>query len=232
MRHAQKPAPETDCGLFFNMDHTEELNRKIQEYRSAVIDRRARAFVDCPDYALGLELKPLTPKTWTMLHATGNRLICGGQPLEGDLRNYIWFHSENYTIGGRFAKLRKWSALLRFNIMLRRRQSSDWYVACLALMGTELARIINDTLADAPKGGNPTSPGPCMEAQFIGLFAKEYGWNPEYTREQPLRKLFQLRRNFDQSDDDDGERAIRFNHLRQRNAGKLKTEEKANADIR
>lgn len=153
-----------------------------------------------------------------MLHATGNRLICSGQPLEGDLRNYIWFHSPLFTDSGRFAKARKWAALLKFNVMLHRKRNADWYAACLALMETEIVRIISDALADAPTGGRATSPGPCMEAQFIGLFAKEYGWTPEYTSAQPLRKLFQLRRNFDHTGDDEGERRIRFAFLRERNA--------------
>lgn len=199
------------------MEHTSELNRRINEYREETVARRARAFVDCPDYALGIELQPITPKTWTMLHATGNRLICGGQPLEGDIRNYLWFHSPLFTDTGRFAKWRKWRALLRFNIMLHKKRSVEWYTACLALMETDLKRIIHEALADAPTGGKSTSPGPCMEAQFIGLFAKEHGWTPEYTRVQPLRKLFQLRRNFDQTDDDEAERRIRFQFLRERN---------------
>ena len=214
-------------------EHTKELREKIDEYRTEVTARRARAFVDCPDYALGIELGSLTPRIWTMLHASGNRLICGGEPLEGDIRNYIWFTSPLFTASGRFAKLRKWISLLRFNVMLRRKRGVDWYVACLALASCELSRIISDTLADAPIGGRSTSPGPCMEAQFIGLFAKEYGWSAEYTRNQPLRKLFQLRRKFDTDDDDDGERRVRFEHLRKRNEqlakenmsdGKLKTE--------
>ena len=206
-----------------------DINVRIEEYRAEVIARRARAFVDCPDYALGIELKPITPKTWTMLHATGNRLICGGgPPLEGDFRNYVWFHSSRFTASGRFAKFKKWLALVPFNVMLRKRRGKDWYVACLALMGTELERIVIETLADAPTGGRPTSPGPCMEAQFIGLFAKEYGWSAEYTREQPLRKLFQLRRNFGAEDDDEAERRIRFQYLRERNAELAKEKETAN----
>jgi hypothetical protein len=204
------------------MNPTEDLQQKIAEYRTEVTARRARAFVDCPDYPMGIEigieLNPITPKTWTILHATGNRLICGGgEPLEGDLRSYIWYNSPHFSDNGRFLRVRKWWALLRWNVMLHRNRGADWYVACLALMGAELTRIVHETLADAPTGGRSTSPGPCMEAQFIGLFAKEYGWSAEYTRNQPLRKLFQLRRNFDTDDDDDGERRVRFEHLRKRN---------------
>lgn len=201
------------------MTPTEELQEKIADYRAEVIARRARAFVDCPDYACGLEIAPLTPKVWTMLHASGNRLICGGgEALESDLRNYVWFTSPLFTDRGPFRKLRKWLALIGFNGLLHHKRTEEWYIATLALFGVELSRIIAETLADAPTGGRSMSPGPCMEAQFIHLFAVEYGWTPEYTREQPIRKLLQLRRNFDTSDDDDGERRVRFEHLRKRNA--------------
>jgi len=199
------------------MNHTEELQQQIAEYRKEVTARRARAFIDCPDYLFKHELKPLTPKTWTMLHASGNRFLCGGMPLEGDIRNYIWYSSPWFTMEGRFIKNRKWASLLWWNTILHSRKDEDWYVATLALAGAEIAGIVHETLADAPTGGKNTSPGPCLEAQFIHLCAVEYGWAPEYTREQPLKKLFQLRRNFDTTEDDEGERQIRFAHLRKIN---------------
>ena len=151
-----------------------------------------------------------------MLHASGNRFVTGGQPLEGDVRQYIWYSSPLFAEKGRWVRVRKWRALLRFSMMMHHRKGADWYVASLALITSELARIIDETLADAPAGGGDGSPGPCLEAQLIHIFASHYHWPAEYTREQPMRKLFQLIRNFT-DDDDEGERRIKFAHLRQRN---------------
>lgn len=202
------------------MDHTEELQQAIAEYRTATSARRARSFVDCGDCAAGINVLPITPRTWTMLHATGNRLICGGQPMEGDVRNYLWFHSPLFTTGA-LARPLKWFALLRFSALLHRNKDEDWYCATLALITADLAAIVEEAVADAPSSGEGGAPGPCFEAQLIHIISAAYHWSPEYIREQPLRKLMQYVRCINPDDDDAGERRIKYAHLRKRNAAHL-----------
>lgn len=207
-------------------DHTQQLREKLAAHRRAVSARRSRAYVSCPDRVLGLPVQPITPPTWTLLHAIGSRFVLGGTPLEGDIRNYLWFHSRLFPLAAfvpaPVARLLKWFALLRFTVLLRRRRDPDWYVATLTLAGAEITGLLNDALADAPKGNTDCAPGPCLQAQFEHACASAYGWSPAFTSRQPLRRLFQLLRSAAPADtDDEAERAIRFAHLRDRNAAHL-----------
>jgi hypothetical protein len=198
---------------------TNVLRDKIAAHRSGVSSRRARSYVDCPDEVLGMAVQPLTPATWTLLHATANRVVTGEVPLEPDIRNYLWFHSWLFPLGRFFSGWRLrcliWLALIRWYCGLRR---GNWYVEALALAGMEIRGLLEEALADAPAGGGDCAPGPCLQAQFEHFCATSYGWAPAFTSSQPLRRLFQLRRCLDASDaDDEGERQIRFAHLRERN---------------
>lgn len=210
---------------------TASLQSAIAAYRTEVAARRARAFVDCPDTVLGLNVQPVTPPSWTLLQAIGSRLLTDEIPLEGDIRNYLWFHSPLFALAEGWRRiapkplaevghrLLKWFALLRFSALLHRQPDSDWYAATLATAVNEIRGILSDALADAPSGGRACAPGPCMEAQLIHFFSTQYRWSPERIRATPLRQLMQLVRAAAPADtDDEGERQIRFAHLRQRNA--------------
>jgi hypothetical protein len=205
------------------MDPTAQLQQAIADHRAATSARRARAFVDCPDSVLGLNVQPITPRTWTMLQAIGSRLLANETPLEGDVRNYFWFHSRLFRLASALpaplSRVLKWFALLRFSVVLHRRRDVDWYCATIATAANEIRGIISDALADAPRSGRSCAPGPCLEAQLIHFAASAYGWTPERTRAMPLRHLIQLVRSAAPADEDDeSERQIRFAHLRQRNA--------------
>jgi hypothetical protein len=170
------------------MTPTESLQKAISEHREAVAARRARAFIDCPDYVLGMPVRPVTPSSWTMLHAVGSRLLTDETPLEGDVRNYLWFHSRLFTLSPFWAPVLKWVALLRFSAVLhRRRNDVEWYVATIATAINDIRGILSDALADAPTGGRSCAPGPCMEAQLVHFCASTYGWSEASSRATPLR---------------------------------------------
>lgn len=200
------------------MNHSEDLQEQIAEYRTANAARRARAFIDCPDYVLGLPVRQMTLPTWTRLHACGSRFVNGGVPLEGDIRNYLWFHSRLFTTGI-FAKPLKWLALLPFSAIVHRRRDEDYYCTVIAMGIVDIKNIIAETFEDAPRGKNRdgSAPPACLEAQLIHLFVKEYGWTTEKIRTTPLAQLLQLARCFSLDEDDEGERNIRFAHLKKRN---------------
>lgn len=205
-------------GFLVKMDHSEDLQQQIAEYRAANAARRARAFIDCPDYVLGLPVRQMTLPTWTMLHATGCRFVAGGVPLEGDVRNYLWFHSRLFT-QGRFAKPLKWLALLPFSSALHRKKDEDYYCTVIAMAIVDIKNLIAETFADAPKGRqrDGSAAPACLEAQLVHLFTKEYGWSTEKIKRTPLAQLLQLARCFGIDEDDEGERNIRFAHLKKRN---------------
>lgn len=206
-------------------DPTTDLQATLAAYREATAARRARAMVDCPDSVLGLPVRPLTPATWTLLCATESRFLQpDAQPMEGDVRNYLWFHSRLFhfssRLPARLSRFLKWCALLRFNSMLHRRRNVHWYSATLALAAADIDRLVREAVADSPGRGEgrigPTAPA--LEAQLVHIFAREYRWPPERTRATPLRQLFQLLLCLSPADDDAGERALRLDHLRRRNA--------------
>lgn len=192
---------------------------QINEYRKANAARRSRAFCEGPDRVLGLAVRPMTLATWTRLHALGSRFVCGGTPLEGDVRNYLWLHSRLFTESRLLARPLRWLALLPFSAFLHRQKDVDYYCATIALASADIYGIIAEVFADAPTGtrrdGSP--PQGCLEAQLTHLFAKEYRWPVAYIRAQPLARLIQLARQFSDESEDPTERAIKFAHLRRRN---------------
>lgn len=70
----------------------------IFEYRAAAARRRAAAFCDLPDVVAGITLAALTPRTFSMLLAQGNRFICAtrGETID-DVLDYLWIHAPNHT---------------------------------------------------------------------------------------------------------------------------------------
>lgn len=204
-------------------DHTAELRARIDAHRRENASRRARAFVDAPERVLGVAVRPVTPATWTLLQATGNRLLSADTPLEGDVRNFVWFHSslympERWWTVHNFAR---WLALLPMSARLHSHKGIEWYCACVALAAADARRILHEAVVDSGggEGRSGRAPGACLEGQMVHSFSKEYGWTREQIRQTPIAQLMQFRRSFDGEDTDDPvERDIRFDHLRRRNA--------------
>lgn len=204
----------------------------LVEYREAAAVRRCEAFCEVPDYVLGIEVRPITPATFSMLRAVGSHFIVGGRPTEGDVRNYIWFHSADWCNssipGWSRRKARALAPLLRqlANPWRRRfglRLDVPRYSAALLLAITDIRKIVDDAFADIPaESAANQAPLACLEANLIHSFAKGYGWAPERTRHTPLRQLFQLlrclRASAGEDVRDEGENRILANHLRQRQA--------------
>lgn len=204
----------------------------LLEYRAQAALRRAAAFCDAPEYVLGIEVRPLTPASFSMLLATGSAFL--GRPTsaqEFDVRNYLWFHSPLYAhCGVKDWRTRKTRALRRLSFELNQ-PWRKWvglapdvhrYMSTLALAIAEITRLIEDAFADAPaRSGRPGKPIATLEAFFIHEFSVAYGWSPEKTRHTPLRQLVQLHRciRSGRGDDvsDDQEDQILFDHLKARN---------------
>lgn len=196
------------------------LDQALAAYRAEADQRRSGAFTDCPEYVLGIPVRPITPATWTLLGATGSAFVAGRIAQEGDIRNFLWFHSPLFTTHRLFSGPRRWLAHLRFNAILHRRRDLGYYAGHLAMAGADIDRIIVDTFADvaAPNHtGRSVAPGACLEAQLEHFFRQHYGWPAARTRHTPLRRLFQYMRCISPGEDV-GEQAIKVAYLRSRNA--------------
>jgi len=204
---------------------------ELVAYRAAAARRRAEAFCDAPEYVLGSLVLPLTPRTFSMLVAVESHFVCGGRATEGDVRNYLWFHSAEWCHAGTPGwQRRKARALRRLNRELanpiRRLMGFPLdlarYGAALALAVADIRRLIEDALADCQTVTGSGSPVATMEAQLIATFAREFSWEPERTRNTPLRQLFQFLRCICKSRGEDiadaGEQEILAAHLRRRQA--------------
>lgn len=201
----------------------------LAEHRKRAAARRAAAFVPGPDLVCGITCNPITPPSFTMLQALGSRFICGGgQPGEGDIRNYLWIHSPEFEPGNSWRVRRKRARVVgRFTALGRkawlrvfRVPDIHTYVAAMAFAINDIARLVEDALADAPAtSGLGTKPARAtLEAQMIDLFAQAYHWTPERTRATPLRQLYQLIRLINHDDNPDAEEAeIIAEHLRKLN---------------
>jgi hypothetical protein len=214
------------------MTETPDQRLKLPEltaYREAASRRRAAAFCDAPDYVLGQEVRPLTPRTFSMLVAVDCHFILGGRATEGDVRNYLWFHSPRWCHSGCPGWQRHKALALR---PLFRELASPWrrrmglpldvprYAAALALAVADIRRIVEDAFADCPAGSGDGAAIATLEAQLVAAFAREFHWAAEYTRNQPLRQLFQLLRCVRAARGEDihdrGEQEILAAHLRRR----------------
>lgn len=202
---------------------------ELVAYREAASRRRAAAFCDAPDYVLGQEVRPLTPRTFSMLVAVDCHFILGGRATEGDVRNYLWFHSPRW----RHAGTPRWQSEKRRALRpLFRELASPWrrvlglpldmprYAAALALAVADIRRLVEDAFADCPAGSGDGAAIATLEAQLVSAFARELHWPADYTRNQPLRQLFQLLRCLRSARGEDvgdrGEQEILAAHLRRR----------------
>lgn len=210
----------------------------LSEIRKRAALRRSAAFCPGLDYVLGIPCRPISPATYSMLHSTGSRFLHGGEPMEGCIRNYLWFHSPQFVPADHpHAKRIRRRALAPFMRVLVgpwlarfaiRRLQPHRYTVVLALAATDIAAHLEEAFIDAPEGsGKPGAPVAGLEAQLVDLFAREYGWQPKQTSATPMRQIFQLVRcikahNGDEINDA-AESALLAAHLRAKNAGKLQS---------
>lgn len=196
------------------------LSASLAAYHAGAAQRRACATVPGPDYVLGLPVRPLTAPSYTRLAAIASPFLTGETAHEGDIRNYLWFHSRLFTTTPWLARPLRWLALLRFSAQLHRRGRRDetYAAGILALARADIRAGLEAALADAPAGddkGDP--PGATLEIQLIHLFTRDARWPLARVRRTPLRILFQYLRCMNPGPDR-GELAVKAAHLRARNA--------------
>lgn len=204
---------------------------ELAEYRAAAVKRRAAAFCDVPEDVLCIPVQPLTPRTYSMLLAKGNRFIVGGMPKIDDVVDYLWLHAANWTHCGVDGwELRKRQHLRPLTVQLRQpwrrflrlKPRAEHAAAAMALAIVDIKRIVDEAFADTIAAtGAPGAPIATLEAHFIHLMGVAYQWAPERTRVTPLKQLFQLNRCIRQARGDTvqdaGEEMILYRHLKAKN---------------
>lgn len=173
-------------------------------YRAQTAIRRAEAFCNVPEYVAGTRVKPLTPATFSMLHATRSGFLTGRQVRVEDVINYLWIHSRGHVCTGVFGYgLRKKWALRRFRFemgqpwmkWIGRKPDRARAIGVLNIAIAEIRQTLDDAFADSPApSARPSKPIATLEAFFVHEFATAYNWPPEKTRHFPLRQLVQLHR--------------------------------------
>lgn len=213
-------------------------------YRAEATRRRAAAFCDAPESVCAVPVQPLTPRTFSMLLAMGNRFICAtaGETLE-DVVDYLWLHAADYThTGVQGWSVRKRAHLAPFMRQLTQPWRAGWRgavwklirgrkagshvehaAAVMVIAITEIRALVAEGFADTTAAtGNPGAPIATLEAHFIHNMATAYGWDAERTRNTPLKQLFQLdrcqRRAAGDAVPDRGEQALMAAHLAARQA--------------
>lgn len=204
----------------------------LLEYRARAAQRRAEAFCEAPRTICGVNVRPVTPATYSALYAMRSPFVHRRAADAGDVAAFLWLHSPAFrhtgVDGWRAAKRRAlrpffralWPWSLRFTF---RRADRARAVAVVALACAEIDQLLADAFADAPaEAGRPQRPVATLEGFFTHEMAVAYGWTPERTRHTPLAQLMQLHRCIRIARGgevtDDGEDRIVAAHLRERQA--------------
>lgn len=169
--------------------------------------RRAAAMCTDEDFVLGLRLRAMTPASYSRLFAIGSPFLARSEANQADVRNYVWFHSPEFTTAPELAGKAKEAALARLDMMiaspwmrwrLSRQRLSDHIAAGYAIAIANIREIVTETFADNRGSGKEMArPLPAtLEAQMVDGFSSEYARWPFETSisDTPLRKLYQLMR--------------------------------------
>jgi hypothetical protein len=183
-----------------------EFARLLEKTRRASARRRSEAWAAVPEIVLGLPIRPITPATDALLHATGNAFVCGLPPVESDVKNFLLFHSFEFNTDDpaprfwlRFRlNLRHEAALCPLTTKPRRRASvrAERFLQAVR----EIRAIVEATWADSLPANEEADAGPSVaaarHAQLADMFAREYHhWPmPRPFRHTPLAQLFQMAR--------------------------------------
>lgn len=194
--------------------------------------RRAVAFTDLPLKILGVRLRPVTVRSWSMLVAMDSPFARGGRVEGWQVLDFLWIHSPYYrpTSAWAWRLVKAWAlapAVARLarpgHRLLGLGRDRDWTLAALALAQVEIQDLVADAFADAPprKASDSAPPIATLEAFLVHEFASEYGWAAEVTAALPLARAIQLhkclRASRGESPRDVEEEEILAKHLRQKN---------------
>lgn len=138
---------------------------------------RELAYLGVPWDACGIKVKQITPHLLTMLSASGNPFVCGGVPLGVHVTQFLWLLSPDYSTSA-------W-AMWRFRRKVRKLD--------LVSLATSIQEFVQVTFMDQPNG-RLSVPYACSSAWIEHRMWKDYGWKWEYTKGQPLRRIYGLLR--------------------------------------
>lgn len=184
-----------------------DMETELARVRRSESQRRSEAWAAVPEMVLGLALRPITPATFALLHATGNAFVCGLPPVEKDVNDFLLFHSPRFDPDAPCPRF--WPRFV-LAMQLERAMCPRRFVGGMKRKAIragnvlrairEIRAIVEETWADqlAPSDGTMSStPLACaLTGQLVDMFAREYTQWPlaQPVRHTPLKQLFQLAR--------------------------------------
>jgi len=160
--------------------------------------RRSLAWLALPEPLLGSPARLLTLRMEMELRLVRCAFFTGRAPLWGDVFVYLWrLHPAYY----RPASLRRYydwpaCAALRRHVQRLAAAPGEPLAAAEAAIRDHIRTAYLDAPAQDPAAPppSPLEPRAHLVDSLVHWAAGHYGWAPDFTLDQPLARLFQLRR--------------------------------------
>lgn len=173
-------------------EERQRLERVRQEYLDGLALRRLRCWAStgaCLSIG-GVDVSPLSARTYADLTIAGNRLMTGGDLRAGDLFGYIWRHCADYAPAARLG----WRGRFRRWRLMRKLARMPWPVlleGCAAHRDDAFEDSAGDARATPCYRSSPPVP---MVVSQVEAAAARYGADPQAVADWPLRVVMQLAR--------------------------------------
>jgi hypothetical protein len=193
----------------------QQLQERLHAAQAAARRLRSQAFVPYAPAVAGECLRPITLDSYNLLVAWENAYVCGGPRDFTALFQFIWAHHPAF---GQFATVERQRVLRRVVRALQPRHPvlSAWAAVlcplsrlarfCLgrfieapaaaleSAADEEVCRLVAEAIGEFPtdRKGAPGEPLPfALQAQILGLMAREFAMPFQVTRALPLKELSQ-----------------------------------------
>lgn len=157
-----------------------DLQPKLVEAAREERAIRSGAWLDLPRFILTVEVKPFSLRHYSLLSASGNGFVTGGDITPADIVQFLWFVSAGFTPVNEKAKAEFIKAASK--LPLGKTITGIW-------------DYLSESEFDAPKAGpsvRPQKNNRPIEPYMIHRFASEYGWTVDEIMDRPLAQLWQL----------------------------------------
>ena len=153
------------------------------------LERRLReeSYLPCPQFICGIPLKQITPRILAVLFRIETPFFGDGAVEETHILQFLWAcHAENPMR----EEPKRW-----FGKTARQRFDASLGAFDFAKAEDEIWQFLEHTFLDAPDGGPTSRPYVCSIASMeYSMACKPFYWSREYTLDQPLRIIYQLRK--------------------------------------
>lgn len=160
--------------------------------------RRSLAWLALCEPLLGAPARPLTLRMEMELRLVRCAFFTGRAPLWGDVFVYLWRVHPAYYRPASLRRYYDWPACAGLRRHVQRLAAAPGEP--LAAAEAAIREHIRAAYLDAPapdatdREPSPLEPRAHLVDSIVHWAAEHYGWPPDYILDQPLARLFQLRR--------------------------------------